>query len=277
MKRTEPRSDAGMTLVELLVALVIAGLMLSALVGLFIGQSRVYGEQASQRLGRDAVRSALQALSSDLQRLEATGGVVAAAADSITIRVPFAMGLVCDDSGGTATISLLPADSVTFANAGVSGFAWRGTGGGYTYIPGTTVGNGTASVCSGESIATVSGGSVVEMASAGGGIVPGAPALLYQEIRYAFLSSASGASLVRTVLETGEEETLVEFFEEAGTRFRFFIESVADAQDAPPADLGTLRGIELALEGLGDRPRSGSGSVASVPLTATIFFKNRPN
>lgn len=269
-----------MTLVEMLVGLVVSGIMLGALVGLFINQSQLTGDRASRRVARDVVRSGSQILSADIRRLESSGGVEAASADSVTLRVPLAIGLVCGSSGGgspSTTVSLLPTDSVRYATAAVSGFAWRSQAGAYTYMPTTGLGSGTASTCSSASVSTLSGGRVVELTAGSGAIPAGAPALLYERIRYAFTDTGSGVALVRTLVESGDREVLVTNFSDGGTRFRFFVGSSGTAQDAPPADLSDLTGLELVLEGQGDRPRVSDGAVATVPLTVPVYFKNQMN
>lgn len=269
-----------MTLVEMLIGLIVGGIMLGALVGLFINQSQLSGDQASRRVARDVVRSASQILSADIRRIESSGGIEHASADTVTLRVPLAIGLVCASSGGgspSTTLSLLPTDSVRYATAAVSGFAWRTSAGAYNYVPTTGLGAGATSSCSSASISTLSGGRVVQLSAGSGAIPDGAPALLYERIRYAFTDTGSGVALVRTLVESGAEETLVTNFDDAGTRFRFFVGSSGTAQDAPPSDLSDLTGLELVLEGVGDRPQVSDGEVATVPLTVAVFFKNQTN
>ena len=280
MTATKLGPRAGMTLIEMLVGLMVGTLMLSALVGLFLSQSQLSGNQASHRLARDVVRVASQILTSDLRRLETSGGVEQASADSVTLRVPYSMGIVCASTGGgtpATTLSLLPTDSVRLATADVSGFAWRDTDGSYTYAPTTTLAAGSSGTCTSASIGVVAGGSVMEAGAGSAAIPVGVPALLYQRIRYAFVDTLGGSGLVRMGLESGTRELLVATFRESGTRFRFFVGASATAQDAPPSDLADLTGIELVLEGLGDRPDVTDGTVASEPLTVPVFFKNRTN
>lgn len=276
MTKSQGTTESGMTLIELMVSMVVAAVILGALVTLFIGQSRLFGEQESQRTAREAVRSAVHVLTSDLRRIEASGGVEAASAESITIRTPFAMGLVCSSSAANTTVSLLPPDSASYANAEISGFAWR-AGGTYSYVPATTLDAGTASLCTGALITTLAGGRVVRISpGAGAGVPAGTPAMLYERVRYDFRGGASGFTLVRTIITPGAEEALVESFDGAGTRFRYFAGADDEAEDDPPSDLSDIRGVELVLEGLGDRPRAGSNTIATAPVTATVFFRNRP-
>jgi hypothetical protein len=256
---------------------VVASLILGGLLGVFLGESRLFGEWESRRTARDVTRSASQVLSADLRRLEATGGVEAASASSITLRVPFAMGLVCASSVGSTTASFLPTDSVMLADAAPSGQAWR-TSSGYGYANLSSVTAGGTADCTAADIATVAGGRVATITpGAGATVEAGTPLFLYQRVVYQFVSGADGSVLTRRQLSgAGDEEVLVEALSTSGTRFRFFVGSSAVAQDDPPADLSTLRGFELALEGMGAYARPGA-AVPSAELAQAVFFKNAPN
>ena len=60
----------------------------------------------------------------------ADGGLAAAAQDSVTVRVPYAFGMLCGGTGVT-TASLLPADSLTYATALPDSVAIRTGSGAY--------------------------------------------------------------------------------------------------------------------------------------------------
>jgi hypothetical protein len=257
--------------------MVVALLLLGALLGVFLGESRLFGQWESQRTARDVARSAAHVLSVDLRRLEATGGVEAASPSSITLRVPFAIGIVCASSVGSTTASLLPTDSVMLADAKPSGQAWR-TSTGYGYASLTSIVAGSAAVCTGVNITTVTGGRVVAISpGAGAAVAAGTPLFLYQRVVYDFVSDAAGTVLRRRQLSGAEsEEVLVETLVTSGTRFRFFVGSSQVAEDAPPADLSALRGFELALEGQGEYARPGA-PVPSSELAQAVFFRNPPN
>jgi hypothetical protein len=131
--------------------------------------------------------------------------------------------------------------------------------------------------CTGVSITTLSGGRVVRV-SHGAGPAPtvGAAVFLYQRVLYAFTPVSGGSILTRTALSSGSPaEPVVEFFNDAATSFRFFTSFVGAALAAPPADLTTIVGVELALEGKGGRPRV-DGSIAASTIAQAVFFKNRP-
>jgi hypothetical protein len=268
---------AGFTVVELIVGAAVASMLLAALLGVFIGESRLFGQWESERLARDVVRTATQALSADLRRIEATGGVEAASDSSITLRVPYSMGVVCASSVASTTASLLPTDSVMLATAAPSGKAWR-TSTGYGYAGLTSLAAGSAATCTGVNITTPTGGRVVAITpGAGATVTAGTPIFLYQRVVYEFQAAPDGTVLTRRQLNGGGgTEVLVETFVASGTRFRFFVGSSDVAQDAVPADLSTLRGFELALEGQGEYRRPGE-AVPNAELAQGVFFRNPPN
>jgi Tfp pilus assembly protein PilW len=279
---TAPPADpaqAGMTIIELLVGITVATLIMGGVVGLFINQTRLFGEWESQQTARETVGAASQVLISDLRRLETSGGIESATASAVTIRIPFAIGLVCASDASSTTASLLPVDSLSYASAVASGYAVRG-GSGYTYHTTlTSVSAGTESTCTtAASIATVTGGQVIAVApGAGTNVASGTPIFLYQRVTYQFQTTAAGSALVRTVLGgSNTSETVVETLVPAGTKFRFFILSSTTAQDAVPADLTTIRGFELALEGKGSYAPPGK-AVPSSDLAQKVFPMNPPS
>jgi hypothetical protein len=222
---------------------------------------------------------------SELRMLESGGGMVAATPTRVTVRAPYALGIVCGNTG-VLTISQLPADPSVLGNAGYSGFAYRDPAtGSYTYVEGAA----TQPVAAGESVCATASITVVQD---GGGafdgralqfpLVPspapviGAPVLLYQRITYEFRSSAmlpGRIALWRRVEETDVEEEVVAPFDSTAS-FRFYVGDAAVAQDAVPAQLSTITGLELRLHGLIERPDT-EGARQRMRLSTSVFFKNR--
>src|SRR5438045_9337613 len=75
--------------------MVILGVIGGALTRLFLSQSRFYDQQGQLRRARLVSRMAINATLSDLRMVEATGGLVSASPTQVTMRVPYAIGLVC--------------------------------------------------------------------------------------------------------------------------------------------------------------------------------------
>jgi hypothetical protein len=47
------------------------------------------------------------------------------------------------------------------------------------------------------------------------------------------------------------------------------------AQDNPPGDLSTVRGIELNMTAMSERAPSGAAAKQKAPFITAVFFKNR--
>ena len=207
--------------------------------------------------------------------VEVGGGVTAATPQSITLRVPYALGVVCN---GT-TISILPADSLVFAQASFRGYAWRDSTGSYVYTdPATSVTPGAVATCTAASVTTVSGGSALIVAPALSlNAKVGDNVLLFQSVNYAFGPSAlfpGRWGLFRTVLPAGAAEELAAPFDSATTSFAFFNLNADTAQSAVPA-LADIRGIELRLTGQSTLIPRGSTRYMSSTLRTGILFANR--
>lgn len=278
-----PGGRGGFTLVELQIAVVISALIVSAMVGVFLSQTRLSGHQESQRSARAVSRSGGNALLVELRMVEATGGVEAASATGVTLRLPYAVGIVCSTSPTEMIVSLLPVDSVLSALPGYSGYAWRDEAGAYAYVAGyqqsPELGGSAAAVCAGESITTLASGFAVRLTPGVDPVLgagPGTAVLLYRRARYEFVPATElggDTALIRTVLDGGDSAILAGPFDGA-SRFRFFVQGLADPLDEPPADLGTIRGLRLEFQGKGRRPATPGEPPADAPLNTAIFFNN---
>jgi hypothetical protein len=105
----------------------------------------------------------------------------------------------------------------------------------------------------------------------------GTPVFLFRRIKYEFkpsLAVPGSRGLFRTVVATGASEELASPFD-ASSKFRFFVLSATVSQAGPPADLSTLRGIELLMNGQSERIPTGSAIRTTAPFTTAVFFKNR--
>jgi len=222
--------------------------------------------------------------------IEATGGVVAASSTSLTLRIPFAIGVMCKNAPGGTQLSLLPVDSTTYAQATINnsfyGYAWRNfITGAYTYVenPATEVA-GDPAACASVSITMVPNGRTVLVSPTipiGGGL--GTPVFLYNTVRYNFGPSTAvpgKVGLYRTLLRPNgtqlSEELVAPFANTAGWKF-FAINGGSVAQVNPPANLADLRGLELHLDGISENIAPGQITNEKAPFTTAVFFKNRTN
>lgn len=93
---------AGFTLVELMVALLITGVITAALLQLLSGQSRMVAVQSAKQEAQQNVRGALEIVSSEL-RSAIPGAILRADAQAVTFMQPRAWGVVCQVSLNTVT------------------------------------------------------------------------------------------------------------------------------------------------------------------------------
>jgi hypothetical protein len=213
--------------------------------------------------------------------IEATGGVVSADSATLLLRVPYAFGMVCLTAGATTTLSLLPVDSLMYAQGGFSGYAWRDSVGNYTYVEGgVTLGAGIATNCTSASITTLTGGRVITLSPGlPAAAAPGVPVFLFQRIRYAFAASTAlpgRVGLWRTVIATSAAEEIAAPFDST-SRFKFFVLNRDTSQNAAPSPLGNTRGIDLVLDAASERTPHGSTTPKRVQIRTAVFFRNRMN
>lgn len=276
MIRVRRRERTGFTLVELLVGLVIVGIVGASMLRLFLSQNRFYDRQSQQRNARSVARASINYMLSEVRMLETGGGVAAADAHRVSLRVPYALGLVCGSASGGTAVSLLPVDSSAFAGAAPSGMAWRQGSGVYAYIESPpAVASGGAAVCSSAGITTLPGGAVVTVVPGMTGAEPGTPMFLYQRVTYAFAPSnmAPGrAGLWRTLDTSGVSEELAAPFS-VTSRFRFY-RAGNDTSDVLVPPVHEIRGLELVLDGESMRPGQGRSAPEQASLRAGVFFAN---
>jgi len=278
------RARRGMTLIELLVGMVIFAIIGALFTRLITVQGKFYDRQGMGNAARNVSRASLNRVISDFRMIEATGGVVAASATSLTIRVPFAIAVVCTAANGGTVLSLLPVDSTTYVNADYYGYAWRNfTTGAYSYVEsGATKETENPAFCNGVSITTVPGGKVVLVKPAvpvGAGL--GTPVFLYSRVRYEFKASTAvpgKLGLYRTQISNNgnlkTEELVAPFANTAHWEF-YTVNGGSVAQANAPATLSQIRGLELHLDGISENIAAGLTENESAPFTTAVFFKNR--
>jgi prepilin-type N-terminal cleavage/methylation domain-containing protein len=280
MRRRVAVSRKGMSMSELLIGMVILAIVGMGLTQTLRSQARYFDHQKTGSLARAVSRGPINRVVSDLRMVESKGGMISATSSQIEVRVPYAMGVVCGTSNNSTHVSLLPVDSAMYAAPGYSGYAWRGGDGTYRYKEDNqTKDIGTLTVCNDAQIGTLtaSGAKVIRITPT----LPdtasyGTPVFLYRKIRYSFAASGlvpGAIGLWRTRMETGQSEELSAPYD--GAKFRFFVGSSQNAQNDPPADISTIRGIELNMTGTSERAPSGGIAKQKAPFITAVFFKNR--
>ena len=281
------RVRRGFTLIELMVGVVLFAIIGALMTQLLTTQGRFFDKQGMANSARNVSRASLNRVISDFRMIETTGGIIAATPTSLTIRVPFAIGVMCANASGVTQISLLPVDSTTYANAGFYGYAWRNyQTGAYVYVENpATEAPGLPAVCTGQGIITVTNGKVVQVTP----VLPtglaqaglGTPVLLYSKIKYEFKASTAipgKLGLYRTNIAPNgtltAEELVAPFANTASWKF-YVVNGGTIAQAAPPALLSDIRGLELHLDGTSESIAATKLTAENAPFTTAVFFKNR--
>ena len=290
--RAAARLRHGFTLVEMVITLVILGIISAGLIKLLRIQARFSESQMALRSARTVSRNAMNIMLTDLRMVQDKGGLIAASRDSITVRIPLAFGLVCSTVGST-TLSLLPVDSAMAAMGVYAGLAVRDSATGeYSYTPSAlplpvnSLTPGTAATCKTAGIDSVKYGTrttrIVSLADLpSGSSNVGWPAFIYQLVTYKFGSSSAFPTrrglwrLVKTSNPAApvSDEIIAPF--DTSAKFRFYVLNSDAAQDAVPANLNDVRGIELVLAGSSPQKFSNNEQAKRATMVTGVFFKNR--
>ena len=282
----------GLTLVELLISVVVAAIIGAGMISLMLSANRFDELTESQRGARRVSRAAINALTSDLRMVDPAWGVEVASASSVTVRIPYAIGVICSSTSTTQVIALLPVDSVAFTAPGYSGFAVR-SGSATSVLTGGTVAEGSwPAACTSAGVVQIAGTAAapnartraITISLSGAGV--GSPfdvgdaVTLFRRVRYYFGVSGQAGLTGRTGLWRhhlsaggGAEELAAPF--DATAAFAFYVNDALASTASAPASLDDLTGLELILPGESDRAPRLRNAPAEAPLRTSIFFVNR--
>lgn len=270
---------SGFTLVELLVAVVVAGILGTALTRLLVNDSRFVARQEAMLSARRTARTATNWSAVEL-RMVGRGGLRIAARESVTVRVPYVFGIVCGRVSGDEILSLMPSDSLSTATAVPSGLAWRRSDGTWSVDNSISVGaSSDSTICQADSIRVVPGGRTVEVSGIPGGFPneppPGSLAYLYQDVTYAFAPSVDipGRTAFWRRAGTQAAEELVAPLDTASA-FGFLDDASMVASPLPPTDLTTVQGLELRIVGESEETPRDASEPVEFELTTQIRFMN---
>ncbi len=276
-------SRRGVSLIELLVAIIVVSIIAASMTQLVVTTSRADEVKNAAREARGVSRAAINLLESELRMVDPFGVIAPTNDSTLTVRVPYAFGMVCQGTGGGAVVSFLPSFelSASFNTPGHSGWAWRDPTSKYVYEATTTIGSGSASTCTAAQIDNyASGGGVVAAFPAPSlNIEPGAIAFAYRLMTYSLRESTTypgRKGLFRTAGANGVPEELAAPFSTT-SRLRFYSGNDLIATDTVPTFLDNLRGIQFVLNGESVRTPRASSSVARAPFVTAVFFQNRPS
>ncbi len=272
----------GFTLVELLIATIVAGILGTALARLLVNDSKFVARQEAMLSARSTARTAMNWMATEL-RMVADSGLQGASSDSVTVRVPYAFGVACERYDNMLLVSLMPTDSLIYATAVPTGLAWRRSTGEHQFLTGIGVFPSTDdAVCLADSIRVIPGGRLVALSGTPAGVpfqpVVGSISYLYQTVTYKFAPSTDlpgRIGLWRRVGSGAFEELVAPFDTAAG--FGFLVGSSLDALNNPPADLNTVSGLELRLVGASEFLPRGESRAQTFELVTQLRFQNKGN
>ena len=295
----------GFTLIEILTSLALLGIIGLGMVRLILSQSRFTEGQMALRNARTVSRNAMNIMLTDLRMVQDNGGLQFASRDSVTVRVPVAFGLLCNSTAANATMQILPVDSAMTAMGQFAGWAFRDSVSGlFRYeennnpIPFNSIPAGVTTTCTDSTFVlgvqrpgilpmsytigtTTRSSKVIQVHGhvSVGQPNAGWPIFLYQQITYRFQPSIAypgRIGLFRKVRTSNndwmQDEIIAPF--DTSAKFRFYVLNADAAQADVPADLNTVRGLELVLAGSSPRAQQGQ-KAAQQALVTGVFFKNR--
>jgi hypothetical protein len=209
----------------------------------------------------------------------------------VDVKVPVAIGVVCEVTGSSVTMALTPVDSFQLSSIKYGGYAIRNaTTGIYSYVSGGTLSTGNTGTCHSGGVAiyadtiTASGrsGSVVLLSGAPpGGTIVGDMGMIWQTVSYVFATSQAfpgRAGLYRIVKDatTADTSELIAPFS-WDARFSYYT-NPPQANDAAtttaPADYNTVRGFKILLAAEASDTVPGYRGPKKSPLVTSVFFKN---
>lgn len=285
-----PFARRGFSLVELLAAMAITGILGVAITRMLMTESRLFNIQQARREARAVGRNSANILFSDLRMVNdgasAPGSVLIAVRDTLKVRVPYAFGLACGTVSGVTTASMIAADSSVRYMASYAGWAWRNRlTGAYTYqpmssssdLPVVSVAPLTCSATAHVRTDTIGGRSwaPLDLRPNSSSVQPGAPVFVYQEVTYFFGASTvyPGRIGLYRKLGTGTAEELVAPFD-ASSRFKFYTRANDASSTTPPSPLDSLVGVAIVLNG-STNTNTVTSSKIRTNMETSVFFRNR--
>ncbi len=207
--------------------------------------------------------------------------------------------MTCQEVGsGTIAATLVPTDSLRYANATPGGMAWRDSTGTYLAVDGVFVSaHSNPADCLADSIFThqIPGASLIQISGFGGGFMvygeammagpggvmppPGQIFYLYELVTYVFATSVELPGRIALWRGAGfmpPQELLAPFDTSAG--FGCLVGDDLAVQTCPPAGgLAEVRGLELRLVGASDVAPRGTTDPVTFDLITRVPFLNKVN
>ncbi len=118
------RDEAGFTIVELMISMIITSLVMASVMSLLVGQNTLYRDTNDALYTQQTVRAVSDLMSAEL-RMASASDILAAEADSVSIRFDINRGVVCDSTAADeATIFWYDSVPNASISGGTSGLAY---------------------------------------------------------------------------------------------------------------------------------------------------------
>lgn len=256
--RSRPRKDHGFTLVEVLLALVVAGVLAAGMYKLLLDQNRFYGEMSDRSYAEETLRASADLAATEL-RMTTSGDVLAAESDSLAVRSDVLRAYVCHVTSGDAVYFYVTEEVADAALSGSRGTAYSDPfAEAYEYDPGfdaTGTASSTAqSECEARGAPSGEAADRYRLKTWSGALdppEPGATLRIYRELSYFFAPSEIGDGLA---LWRNEGELAGPYADGAGFRYRVctsgscsWATNVSDASDQRD-----IRRIRIEAQALGE-------------------------
>lgn len=272
------RGEDGFTLVEVLIALTISGIIAASLVSLLVGQSRFYNRTDHQMNAEQVAQATFDLLSTEL-RMASGSDLLAAEPDSLALRFDVLQAIVCDPVSSSAAAIYVFDRS---ASAGLTGsFAGIAVSGPYesdfAYADGwnptpTASGSGPQADCVAAGVpGTGTSSDYLEISgwSSQFGIVPERGALVRAYGRLSYHIAASTFLPNGWAVWRGNQELVGPF--ESGAAFAYVMSDGSVASSVTSSNFGDVVAVRLTATAVGD----GSNPYdVSRPVDFEVPFRN---
>ncbi len=254
------KSEAGFTLVELLVTAMIGGLLASAMLSLMLGQSRFFERTDDQIWAEQSNRATFDLVSSEL-RMASNLDLLAAQSDSVAVRFDIMRAIVCDSvAADQATLMVYDTVAAWGLEGGFVGTAYSDP---YeetfeyadSFVPSTAAtGSGPKAVCvANGSPSSSPDNTFATLSGWGGNFTGGVPnrgsiVRFYSRLSYHFRASSFFGT--RTALWRGSQE-LVGPFEDTAA-FSYVMDDGTIRNSVPNPQLDEVVAIRLTATAVGD-------------------------
>lgn len=256
----ETSLEAGFTLVEALVAMVISGLLASAVLSLMVGQTRFYERTDDQIWAEQTNRATFDLVSSEL-RMASADDLLAAESDSVAVRFDIMRAIVCDSTAAdVATVMVYDTVAAWGLDGGFIGTAYSDP---YdedfeyadAFLPSTVAtGSGPKATCvANGSPSSPPDNSFAELSGWSSNFTNGVPdqggmVRFYSRLAYHFSPSAFFQS--RTALWRGAQELVGPFENDAA--FSYVMDDGSVQNSVASADFDEVVAIRVSVTSVGD-------------------------